>query len=58
MIDRGVVSPVMVIELHREIIEFYESLHEHELDAVKTRWQYYSLHGKLDKEKIQLSGGH
>ena len=52
MIGRGVISPVMVIELHRELIEFYEALHEHELDAVKTRWQYYSLHGKLDQEKI------
>lgn len=52
MIARGVVSPAMVIELHREIIEFYESLHEHELDAVKTRWQYYALHGKLDEKNI------
>ena len=55
MINRGVVSPAMVIQLHKEIIEFYESLHEHELDAVRTRWQYYSLHGKLDNETIQKS---
>ncbi len=52
MIKRGVVSPSMVIELHRQIIEFYQSLHSQELAAVKARWNYYALLGNTKEKKI------
>jgi len=57
MIKRGVVSPPLVIELHRQAIEFYEALHQQELEAVKARWLYYSLFSNLDNKKIVNIGG-
>ncbi len=56
MINRGIVSPPLVIELHRQSIEFYEALHQLELEAVSARWAYYSLFSNL-KVKTILSKG-
>ena len=56
MINRGVVTPAIVIELHRQIIEFYKSLHSQELEAVQARWEYYSLLGNINTKKIEGSG--
>lgn len=57
MIKRGVVSPPLVIELHRQAIEFYEALHQQELEAVRARWLYYSLFASLDTKTVLNSGG-
>ncbi len=57
MIKRGVVSPPLVIELHRQAIEFYEALHQQELEAVRARWLYYSLFSKLDSKTVLNSRG-
>ncbi len=56
MINRGVVTPSMVIELHRQIIAFYQSLHSQELAAVRAKWQYYSLLGSLANKNIENFG--
>ncbi len=55
MINRGVVTPSIVIELHRQIIEFYKSLHSQELAAVRARWEYYFLLGNINTKKIEGS---
>jgi len=57
LIKRGLVSPPLVIELHRQSIEFYEALHQQELAAVKARWDYYSLFYNLDKKTIAATEG-
>jgi cobalt-zinc-cadmium efflux system outer membrane protein len=57
LIKRGVVSPPLVIELHRQAIEFFEALHQQELAAVEARWVYYSLFSRLDKKTIAESKG-
>jgi len=57
MIKRGVVSPPLVIELHRQAIEFYEALHQQELEAVRARWLYYSLFSNLDSKTVLNIGG-
>ncbi len=56
MINRGVVTPSMVIELHRQIIAFYQSLHAQELAAVRAKWEYYSLLGSLANREIEKFG--
>lgn len=38
LIRRGVISPAMVIELHRQLLEFYDSLHRHEIKALDALW--------------------
>jgi hypothetical protein len=57
MIKRGVVSPPLVIELHRQAIEFYEALHQQELEAVRARWLYYSLFSNLNQKTVLNTGG-
>jgi len=57
MIKRGVVSPPLVIELHRQAIEFFEALHQQELEAVKARWLFYSLFSNLDTKTVLNHGG-
>ncbi len=56
MIKRGVVSPPLVIELHRQTIEFYEALHQQELEAVSARWSYYSLFSNLNTKSVLAKG--
>ena len=56
LINRGVVNPSMVIELHRQIIAFYQSLHSQELAAVRARWEYNALLGSLADKKIKIQG--
>lgn len=52
LLNRGVVNSALVIEMHREVFEFYEGLHEHELKAIDALWRLYALKGTLLKEEI------
>ncbi|MCB9085231.1 MAG: hypothetical protein H6624_12845 [Bdellovibrionaceae bacterium] len=45
-------NSALVIEMHREVFEFYEGLHEHELKAIDALWRLYALKGTLLKEEI------
>jgi hypothetical protein len=53
MIDRGLVSAPLVIELHRQIMDYYERLHKQELEGVIAKWKIAALEGKISKEKLQ-----
>ena len=53
LINRGIVSAPLIIELHREILEFYKSLHGQELRAVRGLWELYALRGTIMKESIE-----
>jgi outer membrane protein TolC len=52
LLKRGILNPSIVIEMHREVLDFYERLHEHELKAVGALWTIYALNGTLLKEKL------
>jgi cobalt-zinc-cadmium efflux system outer membrane protein len=53
MINRGVVSAPIVIELHRQIADYYERLHEQELEGVMALWQISALEGRILKEELK-----
>lgn len=53
MINRGVVSAPIVIELHRQIMAYYEKLHEQELEGVTALWQIAALEGRVLKEDLK-----
>lgn len=53
MIERGVVSAPIVIELHRQILEFYNKLHEQELKGINALWQIYTINGTVQSEELQ-----
>ena len=44
---RGVISGALVIEAHRQILDFTETSHELELETLQTLLNIYSLEGKL-----------
>lgn len=49
-IDRGMVSAPIVIELHRQIMNYYETRNEHELKLAKAYWKIKALEGTLLQE--------
>lgn len=53
LIRRGVVSAPLIIEMHREISEFYENLHAQELRAIESLWSLYALRGTIAEESIE-----
>lgn len=53
MIKRGVVSAPIVIELHRQIMDYYEKLHDQELEGVVAQWKIAALEGRILKETLQ-----
>lgn len=53
MINRGVVSAPIVIELHRQIMDYYEKLHEQELEGVQALWQIAALEGRVLTEILK-----
>lgn len=53
LIRRGVVSAPLIIEMHREITDYYENLHAQELRAVESLWSLYALRGTIAQESIE-----
>lgn len=53
MTNRGVVSAPIVIELHRQIMDYYEKLHEQEIQGIQALWRIAALEGRILKEKLQ-----
>ena len=52
LIRRGVVSAPLVIEMHREISEYYKNLHSQELRAIESLWTLYALRGTILEENL------
>lgn len=52
LFHRGVVSSPLVIEAHRQILDFLRSQNEHEIRALEALWAIYAIDGLLLKEEI------
>ena len=52
LIRRGVISAPLIIEMHREISEYYENLHAQELKALESLWTLYALRGTILEENL------
>jgi cobalt-zinc-cadmium efflux system outer membrane protein len=50
--NRGVISTVLVIESHRQMIEFTKTRFEFELDAVNALWRIYQIQGVIDEKSL------
>ena len=53
LFKRGVISSAMIIEAHRQLIEFTNTRFEFELGAVEALWNIYKIQGKLLNQKIE-----
>ena len=52
LFQRGLVTSSMVIEAHRQIIEFLHHVHEHTIKAIENLWTIYALDGQILREEI------
>ncbi|MCB0379392.1 MAG: TolC family protein [Bdellovibrionales bacterium] len=52
LLKRGIINSALVIELHREVYDYYNRLHQQELTAVEALWTLYALNGSLTKKEI------
>lgn len=53
MIEKGVISPSSIIELHRQILEFYDRLHQQELSGINALWELHAINGTAQKEELK-----
>ncbi|CBW25883.1 putative outer membrane protein [Halobacteriovorax marinus SJ] len=47
LFSRGIISTAMIIESHRQLIEFANTRNEFELSAVESIWKIRKIHGKV-----------
>lgn len=53
LFKRGIISTALVIESHRQLIEFAKTLFEFELGAVEALWNIYKIDGTIMDQKIE-----
>jgi hypothetical protein len=53
LINRGIISAPLVIELHRQMTDYFERLHEQETKGVEALWRVFALEGRILKERLQ-----
>ncbi len=53
LIGQGLVGATEVIELHRQIFDYQEALHEQELQGVEAQWRLLALDGKLLEGEVK-----
>ncbi len=49
---QGLISGALVIEAHRQMIDFQKTRHELELKAVQALWAVYAADGRISKESL------
>jgi cobalt-zinc-cadmium efflux system outer membrane protein len=52
LFERGLVESALVIEAHRQMTDFTESLNTQELRALEALWSLYTLQGRATEEKL------
>lgn len=50
--ERGVISSALVIEAHRQMVDYTRNLNERELSAVRALWTIYAIEGRVLTEKL------
>ena len=53
MTTRGVIPASLIIELHRQIMDYYENLHKKEIQGVEAFWRILALEGRILEEKLK-----
>lgn len=47
-VRRGLISSALIIEAHRQLLDFVESYHEQEAEAYRVLWSIYGLEGVIE----------
>lgn len=52
LFSQGMISGPLIIETHRQIVEYIESRNQEEMRAIESLWRLHILSGKIFEEKI------
>lgn len=52
LFERGIIASALVIEAHRQIVDYTRNLNEQELAAVRALWTIYVIEGRALTEKL------
>jgi outer membrane protein, heavy metal efflux system len=52
LFQRGIVSATLVIEAHRQMVDFIKDQNELELKAVESLWSIYAMEGRILEERL------
>ena len=52
LFERGLIQSSLIIEAHRQMADFTESVNEQELRAVEALWSIYALEGRIPQEGL------
>ncbi len=52
LFERGLIPSTLMLEVHRQMFEVKQELHESELKAIEALWRIYALEGRIFEEKI------
>ncbi|EPZ49933.1 outer membrane efflux protein [Bacteriovorax sp. BAL6_X] len=52
LFDRGVISTSLIIEAHRQMVDFFTRRNDYEIGAVEALWNIYLLRGTILEEQI------
>ena len=52
LFKRGIISTSLVIESHRQLIEFFNTRFEFENGATEALWNIYKLNGEIENKKL------
>lgn len=47
-VRRGLISSALIIEAHRQLLDFVESYHEQEVEAYRVLWSIYGMEGVIE----------
>jgi outer membrane protein, heavy metal efflux system len=50
--ERGLIPSALVIEAHRQMVDYTRDLNEQELGAVRALWTIYAIEGRVLTEKL------
>ena len=53
LLNQGLVNASLVIELHRQMLDYQNTLHEQELRGVESYWRLLAIAGKLEEGEVK-----
>lgn len=53
LLNQGLVNASLVIELHRQMLEYQSTIHELELKGVESYWRLLAISGKLEEGEVK-----
>ncbi len=53
LLNQGLINASLVIELHRQLLDYQAAVHEQELKGVESYWKLLAIEGKLEEGEVK-----